>query len=922
MHAAKVEVHVGIILELDTLFGQLSKTCMLMAIEDFYRANTSRDYSTRIVPHFRDSRSDTVAAASAAIDLLKNQGVQAILGPQVSTLADFIVDLGGKVKVPIVSQATSPSLSPKESPFFVRAGYSSSSQARAIADIVKAFGWKEVVFIYVDNDYGSGIVPSLSDAMREIDTLVTQRSVISPSASDDSILKELYRLKTMQTRVFVVHVLPSLAGRFFMKAKEAGMMDKGFAWIITETLTSFLDCLSSTEIESMQGVIGLKPYVPGSQELENFNLRWRKRFQEENPNIDRFELNVYGLWAYDSVRALAMEVERVGATVPKLKKFPATRYSSDLDAIGTSEMGPRLNKLIRNLRFKGLSGDFHIVEGQLQPSTFQVVNINEKRATEIGFWTCKYGITNKTKGSDHVEPADRANPDNLVPIIWPGNSDRIPTGWEIPLGGKKLRIGLPMYGVPQLIAVKRDSKRTAAVSATGFCIDVFEEVMNSLPNAVPFDYFVFEIPEGESVGYYNALVHQVFLKKYDAVVGDITILANRSEYVDFTLPFMESGVFVIVPLKNDKRKNAWIFTKPLTMGLWLTTGAFFVFTGFVVWILEHRANDEFRGPIGEQVGKIFWFSFSTLVFAHKEKIISNLSRFVLTIWMFVVLVLTSSFTANLTSMLTVQQLQPIVSDISDLMRNGEYIGYQTGSFLSQLLEFKKFDSSKFRYYSSFEEYDQALSRGSKNGGVSAIVAELPFARLFLGRHCGKYTMIGPIHELAGFGFAFPRGSPLVSEVSRAVLNVTEGEKYASISKRWLGGEEETDCSRRNATLINSDSLTLESFQGLFLIAGVSYSSALIIYLFIFFRENKQVLASDGSILQKLNTMAKIFNVEKKSSSVQASVELADPEFPQSPAITDLHQPEGIFTCDDNEGLSTTEPATPTHDDTITISYTN
>lgn len=447
----------------------------------------------------------------AAIDLLKNQRVQAILGPQLSSEADFIADLGSKVKVPIISQATNPFLSPKESPFFVRAGYCSSSQARAIADIVKAFCWKEVAFIYADNDYGSGIVPSLSDAMQEISTTVTHRSVISPSASDDAILKELYMLKSMQTRVFVVHLLPALAGRFFMKAKEAGMMDQGFAWIITETVTSLLDFLNPTEIESMQGVVGLKPYVPSSQELENFNLRWRKRFREENPEIDRFEWNVYGLWAYDTVRALAMEVERVGATVPKSKKFPAKRHNSDLEAIETSEMGPCLIKLIRNLRFKGLSGGFHIVEGQLQPSTFEVVNINENGARGIGFWTDKYGIRNKSGGSYlDSEAADRANPDNLKPIIWPSNSVSVPKGWEIPLGGKKLRIGLPVYGIPEFITVERDPKKTPHVRPTGFSIEVFEEVMNSLPYAVAIDYFAFEIPD--SVGYYNALVHQVFLK--------------------------------------------------------------------------------------------------------------------------------------------------------------------------------------------------------------------------------------------------------------------------------------------------------------------------------------------------------------------------------------------------------------------------
>lgn len=101
-------------------------------------------------------------------------------------------------------------------------------------------------------------------------------------------------------------------------------------------------------------------------------------------------------------------------------------------------------------------------------------------------------------------------------------------------------------------------------------------------------------------------------------MGDVTIVANRSRFVDFTFPYTESGVATIVPVKDNERKNAWIFTKPLTMGLWLTIGAFFVFTGFVVWVLEHRTNKVFQGSPLKQVGMIFWFSFSTLVFAHSK----------------------------------------------------------------------------------------------------------------------------------------------------------------------------------------------------------------------------------------------------------------------------------------------------------------
>ncbi|XP_039033818.1 glutamate receptor 2.7-like [Hibiscus syriacus] len=76
--------------------------------------------------------------------------------------------------------------------------------------------------------------------------------------------------------------------------------------------------------------------------------------------------------------------------------------------------------------------------------------------------------------------------------------------------------------------------------------------------------------------------------------GDVTLVANRSLYVDFTSPYTESGVSMLVPMKDNKKKNAWVFLQPLTSDLWITSGCFFVSIGFVVWILEHRMNDDFR----------------------------------------------------------------------------------------------------------------------------------------------------------------------------------------------------------------------------------------------------------------------------------------------------------------------------------------
>ncbi|KAH6793348.1 hypothetical protein C2S52_003825 [Perilla frutescens var. hirtella] len=864
-NATAAKADVGVILDYETTLGKICKTCIYMAIEDFY---SNRNHSTMIVPHFRDSGSDVVAAASAAIDLLKNTQVMAILGPQRSIQADFVIDIGDKVRVPIISPATSPALSPHESTYFVRSAWCSSSQSKAIAAIVKKFGWREVVFIYEDTNHGSGLAPFFTEDLLKGNALVSYQSIVSPAANDQ-ILEQLNELKKKQTRVFVVHLPSALASRFFQMAKEAGMMNKGYAWIIADPLTSLLD---SETIEAMQGVLGVKADIPKSDEVKNFTKRWRKRFHKENPDMDITDLNVFGLWAYDSIRSLAEAIEQVGVTFPRFNKIANGGNLTDLDAIGTSNTGPSLAPSIRNFTSKGLSGDFKIRNGELQPSAFEIVNVIGNGVNTVGFWTEEQGISK----------------DNLA-IVWPGQTTDVPKGWEFPASGNKLKVGVPVGAFSELIKVGKDAE-TNAVNVSGFCIDFFEEVLKLLPYHILPEYIPFETLDGQSSGTYDELVYEVFLQKYDAVVGDVTILANRSRYVDFTVPYSEPGVAIIVPIKENETKNGWIFLKPLTVGLWLTIGAFFIFTGFVVWVLEHRINKAFQGTPLQQVGTTLWFSFSTLVFAHKEKVISNLTRFVVIVWLFVVLVLTSSYNANLTSMLTVQHLKP-----PDMIKNGEYIGYQKGSLVTgRFLKDTIFNNYNLRCYSSIEEYDDALSRGSKNGGVAAIVDEIPYIRLFLSKYCHKYTMINPTHKTSGFGFAFRKGSPLVSDVSTAILKLKEDGTMERITKTWFGPE---GCSA-----VGIESLNLDRFTGLFLIAGLSSSTALTVFLSTFLYENRHILASTASIKQKLHGLARAFSQEKDDISKHSGTP-SESVLTQTPSIRISCDQEGMFSQDEGQEVN-------------------
>jgi ABC-type amino acid transport substrate-binding protein len=81
---------------------------------------------------------------------------------------------------------------------------------------------------------------------------------------------------------------------------------------------------------------------------------------------------------------------------------------------------------------------------------------------------------------------------------------------------------------------------------------------------------------------------------YDAAVGDVTITAERVTGTDFTMPYTQSGVSMLV-LAEEPNTVSWTFVKPLSPDLWFATIAFFFYTGFVLWMIELPTNQEYQG---------------------------------------------------------------------------------------------------------------------------------------------------------------------------------------------------------------------------------------------------------------------------------------------------------------------------------------
>uniref|UniRef100_A0A7N2L2D2 Glutamate receptor n=1 Tax=Quercus lobata TaxID=97700 RepID=A0A7N2L2D2_QUELO len=707
---------------------------MSMALSDFYAVN--HNYSTRLSLLTKDSGNDIIAAASAALDLIKNEEVQAII-PQRPAQARFVIELCPISQVPIISfSATSPFLSPSQNPFFIRTTQDESAQVKVIVGIVKAFGWREIAPIYEDTEYGNGLIPYLMDALQEIDTRVPYRSVIPPSSNNTEISEELNKLKANHTRIFLVHMTASLGSKLFVLAKKAEMMSEGYAWIITQGLSFLLDPMGSKVMDSLQ------------------------------------------VWA------LAMAVEKAGIVHSSFLKQNASNSNVDLAALDILEIGRKLHNTILTTKFQGLSVNFHLVKGQLEPSAFELFNVIGRTERIIGSWTGNRGFSLDL--NDTSEEAYSTSKDKLKQPIWPGCTTDQPA---------KLRIGVPIRnGFEEFLKVEWHSSTDDKPSISGFVIDVFHAVQDALPFPLSHEFIPYVNKHRQSNGY-DELLYQIKTQRYDAVVGDTTIVANRYLYVDFTLPYLESGVLMVVLVKDDDNKNLWIFLRPLSLNLWLTTSVAFIFT--------------------------------------------------------------------------VQRLQPTFVDVKEIKRKGYLVGYQKGSFIKGLLMKQlDFDESKFKPFETPEEYHEALSKGILNGGVAAVFGEIPYIKLFLAKYCSRYTMVGPTYKTDGFGFAFQQGSPLVPYISRAILNVTQDqEKIAPIERKYFSSQ--TNCEDQSTTISShSPSLGVDSFGGLFLIAGITSMVSLLVYVIKFFFSHWPALSDKNittSFWSKLVEIAKLFDQKDLSS---------------------------------------------------------
>ncbi|XP_062861005.1 extracellular calcium-sensing receptor-like [Trichomycterus rosablanca] len=228
----------------------------------------------------------------------KSETVKAIIGQTSSSPSIAISATVGPLHIPMISHfATCACLSDKNKhPSFFRTVPSDYYQSRALAKLVKHFGWTWVGALCSDNDYGNNGMNTFISAAKEEGVCIEYSEAFFRTDTREELQRIVEIIKTSSSRVIVAFVSFSDIG--FLLREMALQNITGFQWIGSESWISDINIANAEWRHVLKGSMGFalpKAKIDGlrefltnldpSSDVDLYKELWETTFQCKLPSV-------------------------------------------------------------------------------------------------------------------------------------------------------------------------------------------------------------------------------------------------------------------------------------------------------------------------------------------------------------------------------------------------------------------------------------------------------------------------------------------------------------------------------------------------------------------------------------------------------------------------------------------------------------
>ncbi|XP_074647823.1 glutamate receptor ionotropic, NMDA 2B-like isoform X2 [Tubulanus polymorphus] len=690
---------------------------------------------------------------------------------------------------------------------------SMAHQADAMINILRRYQWKAISVItssIVGHDQFINTIRRRREEISKEFNFELLQTVHLVEMDEKGIRKQLIKIKDSDTRIMLLLASKEDSHNIFAVAAELGLTADQYMWIVT------------------QSAVGNKQTPPPSYPVGMMGIY----FDTERKALLNAISEMVQLWG------LAID-----GFVRNEKLFRADNLKALLPDVDCSSAnihwknGRHIYEAMKNATEPATDIPYFNEDGTPKEVKLQVVNLNRNRRWEmVGKWTDK-GL----EMQDITWPGDRTTPPNWRPKRY---HVKVITLKEAPYVNYANPDNVTGVCPPSAILCRvRPKNETIGVAnatrnatlyqcCSGFCIDL----MIKLAERIGFEFELSQVEDKkwgskEKNNEWNGLPRALLDKQGDMVMTSLKITPERSEVVDFSVPFLETGITIIVAIR-DGVISPTAFLEPYDYPSWCLILVFSVHaTGAAIFIfdwLSPNGMDQGNTPIREHrfsLFRAFWLIWAMLFAAsvNTDNPRGVSSRFMASVWALFAVVFLASYTANLAAFMIAKEDFYDLSGITDWrLRNAKSL---KPPFRFGTVPFGSTETNLIKNYPKMYKYMREFNRSDVDKGVKAVKdmeidAFIYDATVLQYRAAHddlcKLRTVGKWYAMTGYGVAFPKGSKWIPRVNKELVKMTNDGTLERLQKFWLGGA----CKKTSEKGDTSHPLQIKNFTSAFiLLAG-------------------------------------------------------------------------------------------------------
>jgi polar amino acid transport system substrate-binding protein len=307
---------------------------------------------------------------------------------------------------------------------------------------------------------------------------------------------------------------------------------------------------------------------------------------------------------------------------------------------------------------------------------------------------------------------------------------------------------------------------------TGFTWELWQQIAGDLK-------LTYDVQQVDSVAQLLQLVRE---KRVDVAVANLSITAARFETMDFTQPYFDAGLRIMIDEDRHAGLGSLIAdlrqSGHLRIYAWL--GVIIVVGTIVLTLIDRKYHPEFPGSWSEGLAESFYhvMSVTTSGSTSHRNLLGTAGRFLGAIWLACGVAVVAYVTSSITSVMTASTIAHQINSFSDL--HGKHVGVLEGSVGEAYCRQSMLDVQAF---GTMEQAIDALLKGE----ISAIVRDAPVLEWYDNAHPElPITVVGPVFNTEKYGFALPSNSPLTRPISEASLRLKDKGALDALRTRYFG----------------------------------------------------------------------------------------------------------------------------------------